>query len=136
MLKLIIGVKGTGKTKELITLCNKATDETNGCVVCLEKGNKLLHEITYRTRLVDTDEYGIESAGPLYGLVAGMYASNHDITHFFIDSALKICKNDVEKFAEFVRHTADLAQKNSLEFVITASIPAEELPEDLIGYTK
>ena len=136
MLKLIIGVKGTGKTKELIALCNKATDETNGCVVCLEKGNKLLHEIKYHTRLVDTDEYGIDNADSLYGMVAGMFASNHDITHFFIDSALKICKYDVEKLAEFVRLAAAFAEKNSLEFVITASIPAEELPEDLIAYTK
>lgn len=134
MLKLIVGLKGTGKTKELIDMCNKATEETNGCVVCVEKGNKLIHEITYKTRLVDTDAYGIENADSLYGLVAGMYASNHDITHIFVDSALKICLNDVEKFTQFVKSAADLAEKNGIEFVITSSIAQEELDSELKKY--
>ena len=136
MFKLIVGVKGTGKTKELISLCNKASEETNGCVVCVEKGNKLLHEITYTVRLVDTDEFDVANADALYGLVAGMYASNHDITHIFIDSALKICLNDVDKFVAFVKLAAAFSEKNGVDFVVTSSIPAEELPEDIKKYAE
>ncbi|MDD6265679.1 MAG: hypothetical protein PUB34_05200 [Clostridia bacterium] len=134
MLKLIVGVKGTGKTKELITMCNKATEETNGCVVCLEKGNKLIHEITYKTRLVDTDIYDITNADALYGLICGMYASNHDITHFFIDSALKICLNDMDKFKQLLSLIDAFSEKNNLEFVITSSIPVENIDPELKKY--
>lgn len=129
MLKLIVGVKGTGKTKELISLVNKATEETNGAVVCIEKGNKLMHEINYKTRLVDTESYGIDDATALYGMLAGMYASNHDLTHIFIDSVLKICNNDLAAFDTFVANAAAFGEKNGVELVFTSSIPAEDLPE-------
>ena len=134
MLKLIVGLKGSGKTKELIHLANQATEETNGAVACIEKGNKLVHEIGYRTRLVDTEEYGIDSAASLYGMVAGMYASNHDLTHIFIDSALKICNNDVAEFEKFVLKCDKLAQSNGFDFVFTSSILPEDLPESCKKY--
>ena len=57
MMKIIIGVKGTGKTKVLIDMINSALDSSKGSVVCIEKGDKLKHEITYKARLIDTDYY-------------------------------------------------------------------------------
>jgi len=134
MLKLIVGVKGTGKTKELISLVNKATEETNGSVVCIEKGNKLMHEISYKTRLIDTESYDVTSAASLYGLAAGTYASNHDVTHIFIDSALKICNNDLPSFGELVKCAAAFAEKNGIEVVMTSSIAADDLPDDIKKY--
>ncbi len=134
MLKLIVGLKGSGKTKELIALVNKCSDETNGSVVCLEKGNKLMHEINYKTRLVDTEEYGIDDAVSLYGMVAGMFASNHDITHIFIDSALKICNNDLKSFEWFVNKSLKFADANGVDLVFTSSISAEDLPDSLKKY--
>ena len=134
MLKLIVGVKGTGKTKELIELVNKATKETKGSVVCIEKGNKLMHEISYQTRLVDTDEYGISGATALYGMVCGMFASNHDITHIFIDSALKICNNDIPSLEKFVDDVSKFGERHGVDLVFTSSIPVEEVPDSLKKY--
>ncbi len=128
MLKLIIGLKGTGKTKDLIERVNTATAASDGSVVCIAKGNKLIHEITSRARLVDTEEYGVDSAASLYGMVAGMYASNHDITHVYIDSALKIFKDDLADFEEFLTMLNALGEKNNLEIVATCSIAKEDLP--------
>ena len=96
MLSLIVGVKGTGKTKHLIDLTNKALAESKGNVVCLEKGNKLRYDIKHQARLIDTSEYFIEDGQSLYGFIAGILASDHDITHIFIDSALKICGTPME----------------------------------------
>ena len=102
MIKLIVGIKGTGKTKQLIDMANAAVTATKGCVICAEKGNKLIHEIKYQARLVDVDEYAIDDARSLYGFVSGMFASNHDVTDLFIDSALKICNNDINEFIRCV----------------------------------
>lgn len=135
MLKLIVGVKGTGKTKMLIDMANQALDESKGSVVCVEKGTKLIHAIKYHARLIDTDEYKVCDAKALYGFVAGIYASNHDVTHIFIDSALKICNNDVASFTEFIDKTAEFGEINAIKFIITSSIPVEELPEALKKYT-
>jgi len=131
MVKLIIGLKGTGKTKTLINLVNTTVDTTDGCVVCVAKGNSLIHEIKYQARLINTDDYYINSASTLFGLIAGIYASNHDAKDIFIDSALKICKNDVEKFEHFMLEVEKLSKHHGINFVITSSIAEENLPESL-----
>lgn len=134
MLKLIVGVKGSGKTKALIDMANGALDKTDGAVVCIEKGTKLIHEIKYQARLIDTNEYKILNAGELYGFIAGVYASNHDVTDVFVDSALKICNNDMDAFIKFMSEIADFSQAHNINFLVTSSIPADEVPEELKAY--
>ena len=134
MTRLIIGVKGTGKTKQLIKLANDALETSKGSVVCLEKGAKLIHEIKYQARLMNTDEYDVQDAGELYGFIAGMYASNHDITDIFVDSALKICNNDLDAFISFVSRVSAFADKAGISVVMTSSIPVESVPDALKPY--
>ena len=132
MIKLFIGSKGSGKTKTLIELANKATSESNGSVVCIEKGDKLTHDITYKARLVDTNEYKIEDANALYGFIAGILASNNDITDVFVDSALKIVGNDVVAFEAMLAQLSKIS--DNVNIVITASIAVEECPEGIKAY--
>lgn len=132
MIKCFIGSKGSGKTKTLIELTNKAAESTNGSVVCIEKGDKLKHEITYKARLIDTDYYGVGDAASLYGFVAGILASNSDITDLFIDSALKICGNDVPAFEAILPKVAAIAEDVNL--VMTLSIAVEECPDSIKAY--
>ena len=134
MLKLIIGVKGTGKTKALIKLVNDAVEKSRGNVVCIEKGVKLRFDIKYRARLIDVNEYFVDDASTLYGFVAGILASNHDVTDLFIDSALKICKDDMEAFDKFVAAVADIAEKIGVNITITASMPADAASETVKKY--
>ena len=136
MINLIVGVKGTGKTKTLIDLVNSAVESSKGSVVCLEKGTKLRHEIKYMARLVDTDEYMISDAHYLFGFIAGICASNHDAQDIFIDSCLKICKDDVNVFGHFVRKLAMFAVAQQINITMTASIAKEDLPESLLQYVK
>jgi len=136
MVKLIVGVKGTGKTKTLIDMANEALQTSRGSIVCIEKGKKLKYDIKYQARLIDTTEYDINNCSALYGLVCGLYAANYDITHIFIDSALKICDNDMENFACFLKLTDAISTKNKFECIITASAAPETLPEEILKYTK
>ena len=69
MLKLMIGVKGTGKTKTLIEKVNAAAATSHGDVVCIEKGTVLRFDIKSKVRLIDTEEYLIHDAGALYALL-------------------------------------------------------------------
>lgn len=134
MLKLIIGVKGTGKTKNLISLVNTAVENSQGNVVCIEKGTKLRYDVKYKARLIDVKEYFVADAQSLYGFVAGILASNHDVTDLFIDSALKICENDVVAFDKFVDEISTLAEKLNVKIVMTSSIPVEEASETVKKY--
>ncbi len=126
MLKLIIGVKGSGKTKTLIEMVNTALANSSGSVVCIEKGNKLIYDIKYQARLIDTEQYLVDDAQSLFGFVAGILASNHDVTDLFIDSALKICNNDVASFEKMVTELDALSEKIGFNVVMTSSLPVEE----------
>ncbi|MBE6644993.1 MAG: hypothetical protein E7612_06415 [Ruminococcaceae bacterium] len=132
MIKLFIGAKGSGKTKTLIELANNATSASKGSVVCIEKGDKLTHDITYKARLVDTDAYKITDATSLYGFIAGILASNNDITDVFVDSGLKICGNDVVGFEEMLGKLNLISKE--VNIVITASIAVEECPAGIKAY--
>ena len=134
MVKLIIGIKGTGKTKTLIQMVNSALETTGGNVVVLEKGEKLRYDIKYQARLVNTDEYYVNDAQSLYGFVAGLLASNHDVTELFIDSALKICAEDLPAFEKLVEELDVLTVKRDVNITITASMPEESATDVIKKY--
>ena len=129
MIKLIIGLKGTGKTKHLINLVNASLNTTDGDVVCVEKGNKLRFDIKYQCRLIEADEFGIDSADSLYGFIAGLLASNNDIKHLFIDSAYKIAGENDATFDPMLKRLDKLMSERGVECVITSSISEENATE-------
>ncbi len=134
MLKLIIGVKGTGKTKTLISMVNEAVDASHGDVVCIEKGTKLRFDVKYQARLVNAEEYFIDDAHSLWGFIAGIMASNHDVTELFVDSALKICKEDVAEFDAMLDKVAKLSDSLGVKVLITSSLPVEEATDTMKKY--
>ena len=131
MLKLIIGVKGTGKTKTLINLVNGALEVTKGDVVCIEKGVKLRYDIKPTARLINSEEYMVADAQALYGFIAGILASNHDVTDLFIDGTLKICKYDYEAFEKLVVALDQLVEKIGLNMTMTVSMPEEKVTDTI-----
>lgn len=135
-MQLIVGLKGTGKTKTLIDAVNAAASETNGVVICIECGRKLTFDIKPHARLVDTQEYGVNTADELYGFVCGMLAGNYDITEIFIDSALKICGDDIAAFEEFVCNVEKITSAHKIECMIVASVAAEALTEKTACFVK
>ncbi len=125
MLKLIIGVKGTGKTKTLINLVNGALEVTKGDVVCIEKGTQLRYDIKPAARLINADEYMIKDAQSLYGFIAGILASNHDVTDLFVDGTLRICQRDMAAFDCLLVELEKLLEKIDINLTMTVSMPAE-----------
>lgn len=134
MLKLIVGVKGTGKTKHLIEMVNTASEQSKGSVVCIEKGTKLTYDIKHTARLIDTDQYSICDAQSLFGFISGIIASNHDVTDLFVDSALKICDNDLASFDKFADEINALIGKYSFNCTMTVSLPAEKATDTMKKY--
>lgn len=134
MVKLKVGLKGTGKTKMLVDEVYAAANKSKGVVVCIEYGGKLTYHIRMAARLVDAKDYYIKDANTLYGFVCGTLACNFDITELFIDSALKICGDDIPAFEEFMYKLDDIAGKMDVDCFITSSIAEEALPEGLKKY--
>ncbi len=131
MLKLIIGKKGSGKTKKLIDAVTAAADVSKGNVVCIEKSSTLTLNITHRVRLVDTDHYGISGYDAFYGFVSGICAGNYDVTHIGIDAVLRIGNRNYDELAEFLKKLNALSEDAKAEFIITVSADESELPASI-----
>ena len=133
MIKIIIGKKGSGKTKLLADMVNTAADTSLGNVVCIEKSDALIYSIKYKARLVDTDTYGINGYDEYYGMIAGIKAGNHDITHIFGDATLRIGGRDFDELADFFERISKI---EDVEFIFTVSADKEELPKKIFDYAE
>ena len=130
MVKLIMGHKGSGKTKKLVDLVREAVNEGNGDVVCIEKERKLTYDIPYQARLIEAGAYDIGSYEFLKGLLCGIHSGNYDITHIFIDNFYKLVKDRSEdSLAEFIRWLDFFSEKEHVEFVISISAESENMPD-------
>ena len=122
MVKVIMGPKGTGKTKQMIDLINTAVETEHGNVVAIAHDSKLTFDINYKIRLVETSDYVIPNYDTLKGFLYGLYASNYDITHVFIDSLNKLVstenKADVEAFLDWLEA---FSQKSGIKYTVSIS---------------
>ena len=121
MIKVIMGLKGSGKTKKLIDSINECLATATGDVVCIEYGKKLTYDVNYRVRLVDSEEYGIATPDMLKGFLSGLHAGNFDITNVYIDNLYKTIGSDRTAGEEFVAWCAKFAEVNSMNITITVS---------------
>ena len=121
MIHVIMGLKGSGKTKKLIDAVHAAVAEAHGDVVCIEYGKKLTYDVSYKVRLVDSQEYGISTPEMLKGFLSGLHAGNFDITHVFIDNLYKTIGTDLAAGEEFIVWCAKFASDNNMNITISVS---------------
>ena len=131
MIYLLVGKKGSGKTKNLIRLSREAADKSMGCVVSIEKGDTLTFDMDSRVRLVNIEGYAITDFGGLYGFIAGLLAGNYDITDILVDSTLKIGGQDLVAFADFIKKIAYLAEHAGTTLTFSVSADAHDIPDSI-----
>ena len=134
MIHVIMGLKGSGKTKKLIDAINAAVANANGDVVCIEYGKKLTYDVTYKVRLVDSKEYGINSPAMLKGFLSGLHAGNFDITNAFIDNLYKTIGDDKAAGEDFVAWCAKFAADNNMEITISITEDPAQASEVIKQY--
>ncbi|MDR1669680.1 MAG: hypothetical protein LBR76_06965 [Oscillospiraceae bacterium] len=137
MVTVIAGLKGTGKTKYLIDVCNKTSDGASGSVVCIEHGQKLKYDINHGARLIDSIPYDIRSYQVLRGFITGLYAGNYDISDIFIDSLYKVSGNDDSHECEKFLHWCDtFGAENGINFTITISVGDDKITDGMRKYMR
>ena len=131
MVTLLIGKKGTGKTKKLIARANEAVKASSGNVVVIEKGAKLTYDVTHKARLIDTDQYSISGYDMLYGFISGSCAGNYDATDILVDSTFKICKEGIAGLEEFTKKLQILSETCSTSIVLLISADEADVPASI-----
>ena len=134
MIHIIMGLKGSGKTKKLIDSINQCLTTAGGDVVCIEYGKKLTYDVNYRVRLVDSQEYAICGSDMLKGFLSGLHAGNFDITNVYIDNLYKTIGADRAAGEEFVAWCAAFAQTNNMNITITISDDPALASEEMKKY--
>ena len=135
MVQLIMGLKGSGKTKKLVDMVRDAVNEETGDVVCIEKERKLTFDIPYQARLIDAGNYDIGSYEFLRGLICGVHAGNYDITHFFIDNFYKLVNDkSPDALVDFLTWLNKFSEQEKISFVVSVSADPETVPESVRKY--
>ena len=135
MVRLIMGGKGSGKTKQLIELINNAAQDEPGNVVCIEANRNMTYDIHYHIRLIDAEEYKLNNYDLMRGFICGLYSGNYDITHVFIDNLCKIVGHDVDKETEeFLNWLDGFGEKNDIKFTATISADASIATDGMKKY--
>jgi hypothetical protein len=132
MIKLIVGTKGSGKTKHMIDMINKNISEIKGSAVCIVKSMDTTYHINANCRLVDMDEYRIADYDTFYGFFAGILAGNYDIEQVYIDGLMQIGTHTQEGLAELL-NKIDAISANQL-VVVTVSADENELIYEIKKY--
>lgn len=138
MIKLIIGSKGSGKTKLLIDKVNSAVQTSSGVVVCIEQGMKLAFELDHKARLIDAVEYSISGYDTFYGFVQGVLACNYDIKEIFVDGILKIGGKDGKKDYDGLGELLGKLYKqipSDVTIFFTISADQKDLPDSVLKFS-
>ena len=133
MIKLIVGSKGSGKTKTIIEMMNRAADESGGHIVCIEKGMKSTYNIKSSVRIIDVDDYNIRGYDQYFGFFMGVLAGDYDIMEVYLDGVLKVGNGDIEGLGTLLDKFTDVAPEY-VNIIVTVSCEVDELTESVRKY--
>jgi len=136
LVNVIMGKKGTGKTKHIIEIVNAAAKDEKNCVVCIEGGRKLTYDVSYAVRLIDVGDYPIAKGyDALFAFICGVYAHNFDVSHIFIDSLYKVSGcDDVDEATAFLHKLNDFSKATKIEVIIMISDDTMHATEGMKAY--
>jgi hypothetical protein len=132
MVNLIVGHKGTGKTKTMIDLANDRATKSDGHVIFVNKNQRLMYDLIHEIRIVCMEDYEeITNSDEYIGFIYGILSSDHDIDAIFIDSILKHADVSTEDIPEFLARLKVISEQHSIEFFVSLSADLDELSEDV-----
>lgn len=134
MINIIMGKKGTGKTKYMVDHVNTAVKDEPGTLVFISKDNRLMLDLKPTVRYINTEEFSVTDYNMFYGFVCGIIANNFDTSHIFIDSIWKIVSEEENGFDKFISMLEAIEEKHNINFTITVSAEAEKAPESVKKY--
>ncbi|OQB14084.1 MAG: hypothetical protein BWY15_01457 [Firmicutes bacterium ADurb.Bin193] len=134
MISIIMGSKGSGKTKAFIDKANSAAVEETGTVVFIMKGDRHKFDLKSSVRFIDTSDFELDSYKVFYGFICGIISRDYDITHIFIDSVTKIVNSDLEKLSTFLGYIEKISEQFNIKFTLTVSSDTADAPDGLHKY--
>ena len=128
MVKLLIGHKGAGKTKQMIELANESVEHAKGSIIFINKNQRLMYDLKYRIRVICMEDYEhITNSDEYIGFLYGIISADHDIETIFIDSILKHADVKLSSLPEFIDRLKDISKNYGMDFVVSLSAEKDEM---------
>ena len=134
MVKVIYGVKGTGKTKTLIETANNMALESKGDIVFIDDCNELMYDLKHNIRFVNVSEFPVKGNAAFLGFICGIISEDYDIEGIFIDGLTYITNQKIEFLESFFRELNEVSLKYNIKFFISINGETTNLPEFLKEY--
>ena len=135
MVKLLIGHKGSGKTKKMSDLANSSLNTVNGSVVFINRNSRLMYDLKYRIRVICMEDFEqIRNIDEYIGFIYGIISQDHDIELIFIDSILKFADVTFSNIEDFLARLDLISRTYGMDFVVSLSATREELGDYLDKY--
>ncbi len=131
MVEIIIGDKGKGKTKVLITKANDSALLTNGSLVYLDKNNKHIYELSNHIRMINVTDYKINNFDMFLGFLYGIASQDNDLEKLFLDSFLTIAHISDKEIQKAIELLSDFSEVHNIDLIVSVSMNKDELPEAL-----
>ncbi|MBQ2677594.1 MAG: hypothetical protein IJF96_01615 [Firmicutes bacterium] len=128
MVRLLIGHKGSGKTKKIVELANDSLNKVNGSVVFINKNSNLTTNLKYSIRLISMNDFeAITNVDEYIGFLYGIISQDHDLECIFIDSILKHADIKVENLEDFLARIDRISKEHDVDMVVSISADKTDL---------
>ena len=128
MVKMIMGHKGSGKTKRMIELANEKVEKSQGNVIHINKNHRLTYDLKYRIRVICMEDFvHITNSDEYIGFLYGVLGMDRDVDTVFIDGVLRHADITLGNMPEFIDRLKDISAEYQTEFIVSVSASKEEL---------
>ena len=138
MIQVVLGKKGSGKTKRLIDLANDALKTEHGVIVFVDDDKRYMYDLRHQVRFVNAGEFALgehRSADWFYGLLGGMLAVNFDIARIYVDAFARLINNtDWNELETLFKKLEEMSAQHNCDLVLSVSADPETLPEFITRY--
>jgi len=139
MIRVILGDKGSGKTKRLIDMTNEALKSEHGNIIFIDDDKRYMYDLRHEIRFVDASEYPVAykcNASEFLAFVCGMLSADFDLSLIAVDAFKKLVKTELnsEEMRDFFEQLEKLSASHKCAFVLSVSGASEEIPEYISKY--
>jgi len=134
MISLLIGSKGTGKTKKIIGLANEEVEKSKGNIIFVDDDKRHMYDLKHDLRFISMDEYPVNNMDEFFGFLCGIISNDYDINKIYIDGLLKVMDTSLNELPKLIGKLENMSNKYEIDFFMTISCTQDQLHEDLHKY--
>jgi hypothetical protein len=134
MIQLILGKKGSGKSKQIVQQANELVKDAKGDIVFIDDDNRYVYDLKHEIRFVNSSEYYVDDVNMFYGFICGMLSQDFDISHIFIDGIKNMVHKDLIEMEGLFKNLNRILKKNNVKAVIVVSADPKTIPEYIKKY--